>query len=327
MSYLILAWVAIIAFIFLMYVILDGFTLGTGIVFPFVSARDKDLLISMILPTWDGNQTWLVFGGASLYGAFPLAFSTILPIFYLPILILVISLLFRGVSFEFRLKSEKGKRFWDALFVLGSISATFIQGVMLGAFIQGFSLNSTENYHWLTAFTVITGISLVFGYALLGATRLIVKTSDQLKLKMIKIAKIASIGVAVGFLIVTIWTPYVNSVIAIRWATPLEAFYLSALPTLTIISYAILWGALAKQHDWLPYWMSIAIFMTGYLGFALSLWPYIVPNSITVIQAAAPESSLKFLLVGASIMIPILLLYTGYAYKIFKGKVTDVIYY
>ncbi|MDO8953615.1 MAG: cytochrome d ubiquinol oxidase subunit II [Gammaproteobacteria bacterium] len=327
MDYLVVAWVAIIAFIFVMYVILDGFTLGAGIVFPFVPEQHKDLVISSILPTWDGNQTWLVLGGASLYGAFPLAFSIILPIFYLPILVMVVSLLFRGVSFEFRLKATAGKHRWDLLFTIGSVAAAFIQGVMLGAFIQGFNLTVNDEFQWLTPFTIMTGISLVLGYALLGATRLIYKTVDELKAKMAKVGIYASIGVAICILIVTIWTPYVNSLVATRWSTPMTAFYLCGLPVITIIAFAVLWGALAKHHDWLPYWSSVVIFLTGYLGFAFSLWPYIVPNTITIEQAAAPDSSLKFLLIGASIMIPVLLVYTGYAYQIFKGKVTDAIHY
>jgi cytochrome d ubiquinol oxidase subunit II len=326
MDYLILAWVAIIAFIFIMYVILDGFTLGTGIVFPFVSEENKDLLMAMILPTWDGNQTWLVFGGASLYGVFPLAFGLILPILYLPILVMVMALLFRGVSFEFRVKAKKGRKHWDRLFVLGSVFAAFIQGVMLGSFIQGFNLDPNASFQWLSPFTFLTGIGLVLGYALLGSTRLIFKTTDVLQAKMIKIAKVAAIGVAVCIIAVTVWTPYVNSLVASRWLGP-DALALAILPMLSILAFIVLWLSLRKAHDWLPYWSSVAIFLTGYLGLALSLWPYIVPNSITIQQAAAPDSSLLFILVGASIMIPLLLIYTGYAYKIFKGKVTSAIHY
>ncbi|MDF2941066.1 MAG: cydB [Gammaproteobacteria bacterium] len=326
MNYLILAWVAIIAFIFIMYVILDGFTLGTGIVFPFVSEKDKDLLISMIIPTWDGNQTWLVFGGASLYGVFPLAFGLILPILYLPILIMVMALLFRGVSFEFRVKAQKGRKHWDKLFVFGSVAAAFIQGVMLGTFIQGFNLGPNAGAQWLSPFTLLTGVGLVLGYALLGATRLIFKTVGELKARMVKTAKIASIGVALCIIAVTVWTPYVNSLVASRWLGP-DALILAILPMLSVVAFIVLWFSLKKEHDWLPYWSSVAIFLTGYLGLALSLWPYIVPNTITIEQAAAPDSSLLFILVGATIMIPLLLIYTGYAYKIFKGKVTDAIHY
>ncbi|MDF2530144.1 MAG: cydB [Gammaproteobacteria bacterium] len=326
MDYLIISWVAIIAFIFIMYVILDGFTLGTGIVFPFVPDKDKDLVMAMILPTWDGNQTWLVFGGASLYGVFPLAFATILPILYLPILVMVIALLFRGVSFEFRVKSQKGRRHWDQLFVLGSVAAAFIQGVMLGSFIQGFKLGPNEGLQWLTPFTLATGMSLVLGYALLGSTRLIFKTTDELKAKMVKVAKFAAIGVGLCIIMVTVWTPQVNSLVAARWLGP-EGLWLGFLPMMSVLAFIILWASLRKAHDWLPYWSSVAVFLTGYLGLALSLWPYIVPNEISITQAAAPDSSLLFILVGATIMIPVLLLYTGYAYQIFKGKVTDAIHY
>lgn len=323
-------WAGIIAFCILMYVTLDGFTLGTAILMPSMTEPEREQALSMILPNWDGNQTWLVLGGASLYGAFPLAFGTILPLLYLPIVIMVIALLFRGVAFEFRLKSKTGKRKWDWCFTIGSLIATFVQGMVLGAFIQGFHYSSTgllPTADWLSLYTVFTGFALVFGYALLGAARLILKTEGTLSVKMRRYAtNLAWINLFLAFA-VSLWTPFIDPAIFERWFRHSRLWLIFVMPLITFLAWIYLMVSLKKGYEKAPYWMGIIIFCCCYLGFAIGIWPYIVPHEITIWQAASPDGSLLFMLVGAVIMIPLLLVYTGYSYKIFGGKVRDNLHY
>lgn len=324
---LIVAWFFIIGFVILMYVILDGFTLGIGILLPFMNTKERDLAISAVLPNWDGNQTWLVLGGACLYGAFPLAFSTLLPILYLPLICMVIALLFRGVCFEFRLKATDNKHKWDILFVCASLVTAFIQGTVLGSFIQGYHPIDSDSYQWLSSFSMLTGIAMIFGYALLGSTRLILKTEGGIQQTMFRVATYAIFLIAFFIIIASIVTPMVLPKWNIQTIQEHHEIYLLVLPIIAIIAIIISLIAIRKRNDSLPYWCSIIIFLSCYLGFAASSWPYIVPRYITIWQAAASISSLKFIIVGACIMIPFLLLYTGYSYYIFRGKIKDEIHY
>ncbi len=314
-----------------MYVILDGFTLGTGILLPLIqNYHERNIVMSAVLPTWDGNQTWLVLGGAALYGAFPLAFSTLLPILYLPLMIMVLALLFRGVVFEFRLKSKKGRRNWDRLYSTSSIITAFIQGVVFGAFVQGFDIQIThETYHyvWLTPFTISTGIALVFGYALLGATRLLIKTEGVLNDRICFISRILTIVISLFIVLFSFWTPHIDAFAVNKWFDPTVRNYLIIFPIICLLAFLGFWCASLKKHDVWPYWCVIAMFLSCYIGFGITTWPYIVPHAITIWQAAAPLSTLAFILPGAIIMIPILLFYTGYSYHIFRGKIKDVIKY
>lgn len=325
-----LIWLAIIGFCIIMYVILDGFTLGTALLFPFLREQERDIAMSMLLPTWDGNQTWLVLGGASLYGAFPLAFSILLPVFYLPLLYLVVALLFRGVAFEFRLKAAPhAKKYWDLLFIAGSLVTTLVQGYVLGNFVQGFVLNNglfdvrPDNI----LFTIMTALSLVFGYSLLGACRLILKTNGALQAKMYRLAKLLVLIVMLAIITVSIWTPFVYPRVQQVWFNLHYLPYLAILPAITAICFVMLLRALAKRREISPYWLAVLLFLCPYVGFIISIFPYIVPYQIDLWQAAADKSSLLFLLVGACIMLPVLLIYTGYAYRIFKGKVNETISY
>lgn len=330
MTLLPVVWAGMIAFVILMYVLLDGFTLGTGILMPWLTEKERDQAISMVLPNWDGNQTWLVLGAASLYGAFPQAFGTLLPLLYLPLLLMVMALLFRGVAFEFRLKSVKGRANWDLCFVLGSIVATFVQGIVLGAFVQGFTYPNTgelPNFAWLSPYTVFTGVSLVFGYALLGATRLILKTEGEINHKMRHLSKALAWIVIILVGLVSLWTPFVDPHIFVRWFRHDHVWILTLMPTITFCAWLWLIWSLKKGLDHAPYWSSIVIFCCCYLGFAIGIWPSIVPYQMSIWQAASAPSSLLFMLVGAVIMIPILLIYTGYSYKIFGGKVKDDLHY
>lgn len=333
MNYLALLWAGIIAFGIIMYVILDGFDLGLGIMSIFVrDDHHRDLMISSIMPVWDGNETWLVFGGAALYGAFPLAFSTVLPTLYIPIIFMICALLFRGVAFEFRMKAtHNSKKIWEWSFFVGSISATFFQGIMLGSFVHGFDFQSGQfilpGYDWLTPFSLFCGFGLMFGYVLLASNWLIVKTVGDLQNLCYKVSRTMLVIVAIFAVIVSIWSPFIDPRIAARWFDPQLMPYLSILPILTAGFFILHWLALNKRKEFQPFRLSVGIFLMCYAGFVVSSWPYIVPRSITFSQAAAPDKSLLFMLVGTVIMLPILLYYTYHSYKIFRGKVTEPIEY
>jgi len=329
MNMLAFSWVAIIAFGIIMYVLLDGFSLGAGILIYFIKDDfERDITISSILPVWDGNETWLVFGGAALYGAFPLAFSTILPILYLPILVMVVALVFRGIAFEFRLKANKSKFFWDASFFFGSLIAAFIQGVMLGSFIIGYKLGAlAEPFQWLSPFSIICGIALVFGYSLLGSNRLIIKTEGKLQQRFFHISTISQFIILIFAIVISAWSPYLNKSIYSRWYNPELMPYLAILPLITIILFALHIYGLRKKWEKIPFFSLIGIFLLCYIGFVISTYPYIVPHHISFTQAAAPNSTLIFMLVGAAIMLPLLILYTIYSYYIFRGKTTKPLSY
>lgn len=327
-----LIFILIIGFMILMYVILDGFTLGTGMLLPFMNDHEKDIAMSVILPTWDGNQTWLVLGAATLYGSFPLAFSTLLPALYIPLMLMVLFLLLRGVVFEFRLKATlDSKKAWDIVFACASLCVTFIQGLVLGHFIEGFTPVNDVTYvvdaPWFTPFSIVTACSLIFGYSLLGSTRLILKTEDSLQKKMYKIAWRCSFFVALALVLVSVMTMFVHPAVKAIWFNISYWPWLAILPLLTGLLFLFFWHSLHSKKEILPYWLAVFIFLCPYAGFIVSAYPYIVPYNITLWEAAAPNNSLQFLLVGMVIMLPVLLFYTGYAYRIFRGKVKDVLHY
>lgn len=332
MDLLALAWGGIIAFGIIMYVLLGGFDIGIGIMSIFIRDEDEhDVMISTILPVWDGNQTWLVFGGAALYGAFPAAFSMILPLMYIPILMMVVSLLFRGIAFEFRLKAIKTKKLWNICFFLGSLFATIAQGFILGTFVKGFnsvSLNGMQvSVPWFNAFGIACALGLICGYVLLGANYLIIKTTGSLQKKCFAISSKGQYLILLGFIMVSVWSPFLDPEIKQRWFNPVNMPYLAILPLLTLILFITNWYALKKKSEHKPFWCVIGMFLTCYIGFIISIYPYIVPRKMTYTEAAASDSALLFMLVGACIMLPPLLYYTYHSYKIFSGKVTDKIGY
>lgn len=326
-----LFWAGVIVYCIVMYVILDGFTLGTGILLPFLNDQDSDIAMSVILPTWDGNQTWLVLGFACLYGAYPLAFALLMPALYLPLLIMGIFLLFRGVAFEFRLKSAENKHRWSYVFAIAALSCAFIQGLILGAFVQGFTLNADNTQitstHIGNGFSIFTAISLVLGYLLLGTTRLILKTENHLREQMYRLAPWLALLVGICAVAVSIWTPFINPTIANRWLDSTLWAYLSPMPVIMAIAFLILVIAIIKRKDHIPYWTAVIMFLCPYAGFIASLYPYIVPFHVYYWDAASGIAALRFTLVGACIMIPVLTIYTYYSYSVFKGKVKDVLSY
>jgi len=328
---LILAWAVIISFAIIMYVLLDGFDLGIGILFPWIKHHEqRDLMMTSVAPVWDGNETWLVFGAAALYGAFPLAYSVLLPTLYMPITLMLAALIFRGVAFEFRFKAHKTRFIWDSAFTLGSTIAALMQGIILGTFIKGYGNNipvTNLPYEWLTPFSLMTGIAVVCGYGLLGATWLIIKTEGELQIQMFRAAKILLFIVTIFLGIVSIWTPLMETHIMERWFTLPNLFYLLPLPILT--GFVVLYNfyCLRHRYEYLPFYLSISLFVFSYIGFCISSWPYIIPHAVPVWEAAAPPSSLKFILIGVIFLLPVLITYTIYSYRVFRGKVTHIEHY
>jgi cytochrome d ubiquinol oxidase subunit II len=328
---LILTWAVIISFIIMMYVLLDGFDLGIGILFPWIKkGLHRDIVMSSVIPVWDGNETWLVFGAAALYAAFPIVYSTLLPTLYMPLMILLVSLIFRGVAFEFRFKAQRSQFVWDIAFAVGSTLAAFTQGIILGTFVKGYGDHlplAHSAYQWLTPFSVFTGFAVVCGYALLGATWLIIKTEGSLQDQFYKLAKFLLGLLAFFLVVVSMWTPFVDPRIMQRWFSLPNFFYLSPLPILAIAVVLYNFYCLHTRKEKSPFVLSMGIFIFAYIGFCISTWPYIIPHVVPVWEAAAPPSTLKFILVGTAILLPILLIYTIYSYHVFRGKVKEVTHY
>jgi cytochrome bd ubiquinol oxidase subunit II len=323
-----LIWGGVIAFGVFMYVLLDGFDLGVGILFPFARTRqERDVMMASIAPVWDGNETWLVLGGGGLLAAFPIAYSILLPALYLPVLVMLFGLVFRGVAFEFRHGSDKRRWAWDLAFAGGSVVATFAQGIVLGAFVTGFTLGpdgSIEGgcFLWLTPFNLTIGVCLVGGYALLGATWLIMKTEGTVQDRAYGQAFTLAILVAVGMALVSASTPLTHPAIAERWFAFPNLLLLLPVPLLTAWAWIMLLRSLGDREETRPFLLSIGLFALGFLGLAISMWPYVVPRVITLHEGAAPPSSQGFLLVGVIVLVPIIIAYSAYSYWVFRGKVS-----
>ena len=323
-----LIWAIIIIFGILMYVVMDGFDLGIGILFPFIKGeKDRDVMMNTVAPVWDGNETWLVLGGAALFGAFPLAYSVVLSALYLPLILMLMGLIFRGVAFEFRFKARPEKRhIWDKSFIGGSLVATFFQGVALGAFIDGLPVVNRQyaggGLDWLSPFTVFCGIALIVAYALLGCTWLIMKTEGELQERMHKLGRPLALAVLVLMGIVSLWTPLAHTDIAARWFTLPNLFWLLPVPILVLVTMYGLLKAIARKAHYTPFLLTLVLIFLGYSGLGISLWPNIIPPSISIWDAAAPPQSQGFMLVGTLFIIPFILGYTFWSYYVFRGKVT-----
>ncbi len=327
-------WTGLIAFAVLAYVLLDGFDLGVGILFAAERHEaDRDVMLNSIAPVWDGNETWLVFGGGGLFAVFPLAYAVILPALYPAIVAMLLALVFRGVGFEFRFRaaSERGRIWWDRAFCAGSTLAAFCQGLVLGGLLQGIRVQDRAYaggwWDWLTWFTVLCGIALVFGYALQGACWLIWRCEGPLQRRARQYARPLAM-VMLGFIIVvSVWTPLLNPVFAERWFGWPGIVLTSPVPILVALVAWLFWRALSQQWEVAPLLCAQAWFVLCYAGLGISLWPMIVPPAITVWNAAAPASSQLFLLVGALALIPIILAYMAYSYWVFRGKVRPGMHY
>lgn len=322
-----LLWAIIIGVGLMMYVIMDGFDLGIGILFPFVRAREeRDTMVNSVAPVWDGNETWLALGGAAMLAAFPVAYSVILSALYLPLIFMLVGLIWRGVAFEFRFKADEGhKAFWDGAFASGSYVAAFCQGVSLGAFIDGFKVdNGAYNgglFDWLTPFSLFTGLGILVAYALLGATWLVMKTEGKLEADMRSIGRPVVFVLFVVIVVASVWTPLSHDTIAERWFSLPNFFLFAPVPVLVVISTIALSRTLASGRHALPFVLTLALLFLGYTGLAISMWPNIVPPVISIWDAASPHQSLGFALVGALFIMPFILAYTTWSYYVFRGKV------
>ena len=325
-------WTGILAIGVFLYVALDGFDLGVGMLYNFAPDRDaRGLIMDSIAPIWDGNETWLILGGMGLLAAFPVAFAIIIPAVYFPILLMLLALIFRGLSFEFRYRDAEHRTFWDHGFAAGSTLAAFAQGVVLGAFIQGFNVQGRQfvgsSFDCFTPFSVFAGIALVFGYALLGSGWLIIKTEGALQDWARALGRRCLIGTVLGIGIVSLWTPYANAGIAARWFSFPNIVYLAPVPLITAGLIWYVWRSLNDRSEYAAFFASLGLFVMSYIGIAISLWPMIVPGHFTLDQAAASPSTQAFLLIGTLFLLPVILTYTAWSYWVFRGKVRSDIGY
>jgi len=321
-----LIWAGLLALAIFIYIILDGFDLGIGILFPTLGkGGERDLAMNSVAPIWDGNETWLVLGGGGLFAAFPLAYAVVMPALYAPFIAMILALVFRGVAFEYRWRDPAHEKYWDLSFHVGSLVATFMQGIVLGTFVQGIEVEGRAYaggwWDWLTPFTITCGIALCAGYALLGATWLVLKTEGALRDKAYGLARRTGIATLVFMGVVSLWTPFLSPEIAERWFTFPHLLFVLPVPTLTAILAGILaWGLLTRR-DTVPFPATIGLFGLCFAGLGIGITPYIVPRAVTIHEAAAPDASLLFMLVGAAILLPLILAYTAYSYWVFRGKI------
>ena len=319
-------WAFIIAFAVFMYVVMDGFDLGIGILFPaFAPGDERDQAMNAIAPVWDGNETWLVLGGGGLLAAFPLAYAIVLPATYPLIVAMLLGLVFRGVAFEFRWRDARHRRFWDFAFTAGSLVAAMAQGMILGALLQGIAVEGRAYaggwLDWLTPYSLLTGLGVIAGYALLGACFLAIKVEGRAEDHAYSLAGKAAVATLVLMIAVSLYTPFLDRQYWRRWFDMPNILFAAQVPLLTGILFFALGRSLRKRRRYRPFLISLCIFLLGMIGLGISMWPYVVPDSITIWQAAAPERSQVFMLVGVAIVMPIILAYTGWAYWVFRGKV------
>jgi len=319
-------WAFIIAFAVFAYVVMDGFDLGIGILFPaFAVGDERDRAMNSIAPVWDGNETWLVLGGGGLFAAFPLAYAIVLPATYPLIIAMLLGLVFRGVAFEFRWRDPAHRGFWDMAFTAGSLVAALAQGMTLGALLQGVEVAGRGYagswFDWLTPYTLLTGIGVVAGYALLGSTWLVWKLEGRAQDKAYRMAFVTALA-TLGLLgAVSLYTPFLEAEYFDRWFTMPSVLFAANVPLLTAIIAFLLFRGLARRQEVAPFILSLALFLLGMAGLGISMWPYVVPDQITIWDAAAPERSQVFMLIGVGLTMPLIIAYTGWAYWVFRGKV------
>jgi cytochrome d ubiquinol oxidase subunit II len=321
-----LVWAGLIAFAVIAYVILDGFDLGVGILFPFLPREaHRDEMMNSVAPVWDGNETWLVLGGGGLFAVFPLAYSIMMPALYAPVIAMLLGLVFRGVAFEFRWKTRRGKFLWDWAFAGGSTIAAAAQGIALGALVQGIPVEGRAYaggwWDWLTPFSLLTAAALVIGYALLGSTWLVWKTGGEVQARAYRFAHLTGLATLALIGLVSLWTPFLNPGFMQRWFAWPQILFVAPVPLLVALTGWVLLRGLHDRHEERPFLAALALFVLCFVGLLISFFPYLVPTSVTLWEAAAPEKSLAFLLAGAAVLIPVILAYTAYSYWVFRGKV------
>lgn len=321
-------WAGIIAFAVAAYVVMDGFDLGIGILFPkFRVGPERDSAMNAIAPVWDGNETWLVLGGGGLLAAFPLAYAIILPALYAPLMAMLLGLVFRGVAFEFRWRDPLHRRRWDVAFFAGSLIATFAQGITLGALLQGIDVAGRAYaggwWDWLTPFSLLTGVSLVIGYALLGACWLIWKTEGEIQNDAFRFARPLALMLVIAVAAVSAYTPFLEGKYYQRWFAWPGVLATAQIPLLVAITTFLLFRSLAKRHERAPFLLTLTLFALSMVGLAISIWPDVIPGRVTIWEAAAPAKSQEFMLIGTVVLVPLILAYTAWSYWVFRGKVAE----
>lgn len=322
-------WAFIIAFAVLVYVVLDGFDLGLGMLFAVEpEGHDRDVMMNSVAPVWDGNETWLVLGGGGLFAAFPLAYALILPALYVPIIVMLLALIFRGVAFEFRWKTKRWRPVWDLAFIGGSTMAAVAQGVALGGLLQGIDIDKAARsysggwWDWLTPFTLMVGLAVAVGYMLLGATWLVMKTEGRLQERMRGRAWLLGLATVAFMGVVSLWTPFLQDGYYSRWFGGWNIVLAAGVAAMVgLLALGMFRTLMVRHHDYWPFLCALGMFVLGFAGLGYSMYPYIVPVEVTIWEAAAPENSQIFMLVGAAVLIPIILAYTAYSYWVFRGKI------
>ena len=319
-------WAFIIAFAVFMYIVMDGFDLGLGMLFPFFPKKeDRNVIMNTVAPVWDGNETWLVLGGGGLMAAFPLAYAILMPAIYTPVIAMLVGLVFRGVAFEFRGRSQRERDRWDIAFAGGSLVAALSQGIALGTILQGVHVEGRHYaggwWDWLTPFSILTGCAVVAGYGLLGATWLLMKTAGDLREQAYRMSWYLLVATIIAIIAVSLATPFLQADYWRRWFEWPNIVFTAPIPIAVAVITLLLLKSLADRKDYRPFALSLLLFALSYAGLGVSMYPYIVPQSITIWQAAAPINSLNFMIVGVAILVPIILAYTGWAYWVFRGKV------
>ena len=320
-------WALLIGTAVALYVVLDGFDLGIGILFPFYAAEPhRDQMMNSVAPFWDGNETWLVLGGGGLWVAFPIAYAIIMPAMYLPVIVMLLALVFRGVAFEFRWVAKPRHRKWDVAFAGGSTVAAFAQGVILGGLLQGPTVRNFEfaggSFDWATPFSLMCGLGVVTGYALLGACWLVLKTEGEVAVRARRYGRALLLALLAFVGLVSLWTPLAFPHIAERWFTMPNLLFLSPIPLATLALAWVCWRGLGLDHDVRPFAAAAGIFLLAYVGLVISNAPYLVPRSVTLWEAAAYPASQTFLLLGTLFLLPLVLAYTAFVFWVFRGKVT-----
>ena len=323
-----IVWAFVIAFGIAAYVVMDGFDLGIGILFPFFRVgKERDQAMNAIAPVWDGNETWLVLGGGGLLAAFPLAYAIILPALYAPLIAMLLGLVFRGVAFEFRWRDPAHRRWWDAGFFLGSLVAALMQGITLGALLQGIDIDGRAYsggwWDWLSPFSLLTGVSVVVGYVLLGSTWLVWKTEGALHDDARRFARLSLPALIAAIAAVSIATPFLGERYYHRWFEYPGLLVAVPMPLLVAGTGFALWASLKRGADWIPFALSLLLFLLTMIGLGISIWPDVIPGRVSIWEAAAPYASQLFMLVGALILVPMILAYTAWSYWVFRGKVDE----
>jgi cytochrome bd ubiquinol oxidase subunit II len=321
---MVMFWVAVLALSILLYVLLDGFDLGIGILFGLTQNETRrHAMLSAVAPIWDGNETWLVVTGVILWGAFPVVYATLFSAFYLPLLVMLAGLILRGVAFEFRYKAERLRWIWDAGFAGGSLAAAFIQGLTVGALVEGLPIADGRytggDFGWLSPFALLCGVGLCLGYTLLGACWLVKKCEAETRDAAYRLIPYLSIGLLVFLVVVFSYALAENLRVISRW---LERPLLFVFPAIGVVAAIVLAASVRRRWDAAPFAMVVIMFAAAFGTLAISFWPYMVPFSITIDEAAAPHSSLAFMFWGEGLFVfPLMLLYTAVSYSVFRGKV------